>query len=698
MAELIEPSQSTGHAWDLLTPAGPLYGPSITRTVEECMKVDILEQLEDGRQRRIASFESKEGVAVCDNPVLWRNLMNATGGAITGARGKRFTPEDGDEYLRNLRFHFAGPYLFAGPPQEVPPDPTPVRKAPPSKTVSRDFSAATPRGATAISPGDETPTESPVERPATRPSMPATAPATRPAAAEPAPARAATGPAPSAIPGTAVRQHIPTAAEAAAARAASGVRATPAIGSKLSEGDRSLGIRTSGELAVRTSGDTGRLARESIRVPRPGEPASRPGEITTKLPPRSDSASGMTASGQGGGSVGSSGGQVGGASGATGTASSGGSSGSAASRARDTRPGEASARTSGVQYREQVDPEGIDRAMQERLYSSVYRLLNAVRILSLGVLIEETESLLSMLSDMAQLDLMALNKVVEAQEAHQELRFLLTTRGNYSKAWEKLGRYTHQFLEVIGRGELDEAMRPLIFLRDGALGMVELRQEWRVSHGLNISPNFPPYGTSPAELQDAWQDVGLPAFRRRGLSASLIDEIFRQSVEPMRSGIGYFQRADFGNAENALKSALRFDPGNLEARLVLGDILRRLDRYDEAAAELDRVIELETLNLRAGGSGLPRSSTFLHLSRARTSLGRALLGTGMLLPAIEQLERGLEALDQHGRRYPDDVLEQAVRTRVKQERQAIHRVLEPLYRAQGDLEKADHHRHMLSLP
>lgn len=633
------------------------------------MKVEILEQLEDGRQRRIASFESREGIAVCDNPVLWRNLVNATGGAITGARGKRYTPEDGDEYLRNLRFHFQGPYLFAGPPTEVPVDPTPTRKLPPSKAVTREFGGATPRSAAPLGIGEEPPAPAQTRTAAAAPGRAPSGPApVAPAAPPSAPAR--TAPPPPA------RGAIPTAAEAAAARAGSGVRATPAQGSpRIADSGQGTGQGSSQGSSqgsgVRTTGEKGILTRESIRV-------SRAGEITAKMTPQG----GAGSAAQGSAATASS--QHPGPHASAGTSATG----SAPPRARESSPG----------YRPRVDSDGIDRAMQERLYSSVYRLLNAVRVLALGVLIEETESLLSMLSDMAQLDLTALNKVVEAQEAHQELRFLLTTRGNYSKAWEKLGRFTHQFLEVIGRGELDEAMRPLIFLRDGALGMMELRQEWRISHGLNISPNFPPYGTSPSELQEAWLEVGLPAFRRRGLSASLIDEIFRQSVEPMRTGVAAFQQADFGNAETSLKAALRFDPGNLEARLVLGDILRRLDRYDEAAAELDRVIELEMLNLRAGGSGMPRSSTFLHLSRARTSLGRSLLGTGLLLAAIEQLERGLDALDQHGRRYPDDVLDQAVRSRVKQERQSIHRVLEPLYRAQGDLEKADHHRHMLSLP
>ena len=77
------------------------------------MRVEIRELREDGAERTVAVFRYDGQVVTCDNAVLWNHLVQATGGAIVGERGRRFTPHDGEEYLRNLRFQYRGPYLFA---------------------------------------------------------------------------------------------------------------------------------------------------------------------------------------------------------------------------------------------------------------------------------------------------------------------------------------------------------------------------------------------------------------------------------------------------------------------------------------------------------------------------------------------------------------------------------------------------------
>jgi hypothetical protein len=77
------------------------------------MHVEIRELQENGRERTVAVFRYDGQVVTCDNAVLWNHLVQATGGAIVGTRGRRFTPHDGEDYLRNLRFQYRGPYLFA---------------------------------------------------------------------------------------------------------------------------------------------------------------------------------------------------------------------------------------------------------------------------------------------------------------------------------------------------------------------------------------------------------------------------------------------------------------------------------------------------------------------------------------------------------------------------------------------------------
>lgn len=607
------------------------------------MKVEILEQLEDGSQHRIATFEWQEGSVTCDNPVLWRNLVNATGGTITGARGKRFTPEDGLEYLRSLKFHFAGPYLFAGPLLESSADPVPARKIPPSQAVTQGFSAVTPR-ANPASPA--LPSGAGVGGGAGAASStvrPGPTPAARPAAS-PAPSSAGDA-------GSAALRGVP-------GRSSSPVRTTGGEGGILTGSDlRNNRQASSGDGAESEASRRNKLPAgvrpDTVRTtPAPLTPAevARSREITKPM---------------------------------------------REGREREGREREGS--ESPGRSRSSRE-EGFSRDLQERLYGSVFRLVNAVRSLSLPVLLEEAELLQQLLAQQIQIDLGALKRSFEVQEEHQELRFLLTARANYPKAWERLGRYTFQFLEVLEQGELAEALRPLTFLHDGATGLIELRNDWRHSHSLPPIPYPLPFGTSALEMQESWGEVGMPAFRVKGLSVSLIEDIFRKAAEPLRTGVAHFQQADLGSAEASIREALRHDPGNLEARLILGDILRRLDRYDDAHSELDRVIELEHLSLRAGGSGAPKSSNFLHLARARTCLGRVMLATGRMQGAMDQLERGLDALEQHGRRFPDDVIDAGVRARVKAERLGIHRLLEPLYRALGDMEKADHHRHLQHLP
>ncbi len=77
------------------------------------MRVEIRELKEDGAERTVAVFRYDGQVVTCDNAVLWNHLVQATGGVIVGDRGRRFTPHDGEDYLRNLRFQYRGPYLFA---------------------------------------------------------------------------------------------------------------------------------------------------------------------------------------------------------------------------------------------------------------------------------------------------------------------------------------------------------------------------------------------------------------------------------------------------------------------------------------------------------------------------------------------------------------------------------------------------------
>lgn len=98
------------------------------------MHVEIRERRADGGERTVATFRWDGAVVRCDNPVVWNHLIQATGGVVIGERGRKYTPKDGEDFLRNLRFQYRGPYLFtcevddvtgeiSAPPEEPPPEP-----------------------------------------------------------------------------------------------------------------------------------------------------------------------------------------------------------------------------------------------------------------------------------------------------------------------------------------------------------------------------------------------------------------------------------------------------------------------------------------------------------------------------------------------------------------------------------------------
>ncbi len=76
------------------------------------MHVEIRERRADGSERTVATFRWDGHVVRCDNPVVWNHLIQATGGVVVGERGRKYTPKDGLEFLRNLRFQYRGPHLF----------------------------------------------------------------------------------------------------------------------------------------------------------------------------------------------------------------------------------------------------------------------------------------------------------------------------------------------------------------------------------------------------------------------------------------------------------------------------------------------------------------------------------------------------------------------------------------------------------
>lgn len=115
--------------------------------------------------------------------------------------------------------------------------------------------------------------------------------------------------------------------------------------------------------------------------------------------------------------------------------------------------------------------------------------------------------------------------------------------------------------------------------------------------------------------------------------------------DPLAEGLEQLARGRYREAESALREALRLDPDSAEAHFYLGQVLNRLDRPAEAAAELETARDA---GLDRPGLHLSLGTTYFELDRhedARRELELAVArnpesGEALLLLGLTELERG----------------------------------------------------------
>jgi len=90
----------------------------------------------------------------------------------------------------------------------------------------------------------------------------------------------------------------------------------------------------------------------------------------------------------------------------------------------------------------------------------------------------------------------------------------------------------------------------------------------------------------------------------------------------------YRRKGLLSDTERELKEALRLDPKHQEARLALGVAYLQLSRWDDAAAEFQKLID---------------DPTFIRPTRALVNLGWAHYKSGKLEQAVTELKRALKA-------------------------------------------------------
>jgi tetratricopeptide (TPR) repeat protein len=587
------------------------------------MKVDILEQQEDGSRRRIASFTNQGGEVVCDNPTLWKHLMNSGGGVVIGARGKRYFPQDGDEYLRNLRYQFAGPYLFAELLEEE-------RKAPTPKPALEKLLAT---------------------------------------------------PAPDAIPSVRMERTGERAVEVPMPRAE--VVEAPRPGERRVEVRPQAGVEKGADRPARRNIDEMPPDRASSRPADKGLPRVQGREVERPRdnPPPVDRSALKPADRRP-------------------VEPAGPGVKSRLEQSERSVPGPADRTamrpTKAVPGRkaEPAQPEEDPRFPQEtreRMGGAAWRLLQAVRGLSPALAREEADGLLKLLSAVAQVDFPALKRSFETREEYLEMRFQTPSRLNYARVWERIQRSLRQFLHTLQEGDLPAALWPLFLLREGLAAAPEHRTGFVNALLLPPQAGLSPCGTSPLELGQSWEKVALPAFRKEGFSVALFDKLIAGATGMLQKAAATFQAADFGTAENQLRVALLMDPAQLDARVLLGDLLRRLDRHDEALAELAGVIEQEYLTLKIGTSQSSSPESWQRIARTRGAAARLMLARGEIRGSLEQLELGIDAFEQLSRRIPIEQLPEPERGQARRELAGLHQLAHLLAGALGDAERAEFH-------
>ncbi len=487
------------------------------------MKVDIHEQLEDGSRRRIATFFLRGGEIQCDNPVLWKHLMNSNGGVIIGSRGKRYYPRDGIEYLRNLKYQFAGPYLHAGPVEEEEWD----------------------------------------------------------------------------------REEV----------------TDPMVGAGRAEPD------VSSLTTVKTAPQPTR-ERGGGRPRRTGTGRVRERVLFSELRSR------------GAGS-------------------------------RDSR---------------------LSREDLEAVCGGVYRAAAAFRGLAYDVARVEMDDLLATLTRLVGVDRAETARAFESREAYLELCYQPPSRQNYEKLWARASRYWDTFLEVLETGDLEQALWPLFMTWEAMRCLPQHRAGWLRANEFEPVAAARPAGTSLEEVVEAWQTHGVGAFRKRGLSRTLLAATSSRAGSRFEAAVAAFREAAFGRSEAEVRAALSIDPGFVEARLALGDILRRLDQAGAALVELQRTVELETLRARGDKAQARDPASLLRLARTRLCIGKTLLSEGRVRTALSHLNRSADAFERLVRLDEADTNDEAFARTVHEEKRVLHGLLERVYRDLGDVERADHHR------
>lgn len=280
-----------------------------------------------------------------------------------------------------------------------------------------------------------------------------------------------------------------------------------------------------------------------------------------------------------------------------------------------------------------------------RLDVSTLTLSHALRGLDRTAALGEARGLLDHLAQLVGGAPDRLRRAALQSEDYVTQASLQPSPVTYPKMWEKATRTFDEAAGALCQGDPTTALGQLAHL-EGLLALLgPHREPWAAAEGLGAPLVGRVEGTSVDTRRSAWLPWALEHLGAERPTPERLRQLHGAADDHAAAALRDLAEGAWGRAEQHLRRALLIDPAHGEARLVLGEVLRRLDRGEEARAEWSHLLESEPIRTRLSHGPTGRVTAHARLARTHLGLGRSLLGEARLGEARAQLIRASSHFD-----------------------------------------------------
>lgn len=326
----------------------------------------------------------------------------------------------------------------------------------------------------------------------------------------------------------------------------------------------------------------------------------------------------------------------------------------------------------------------ISEAQLRRLQVAALSIAHALRSLNAPAASEEVGRLIGVVSEVIGAPPEALLRRLEDHPELLSIRAAQHAGVAYPKLWDRMWRTWADALSAFEQGGASDAILPLAFMAEGLAALPRLRDAWAREGGFAESLSGRVEGTAAEHRQDPWIHQGVDLLAQRPLSAATLQSLADRAEPRVARALDAISQGAYGEAEGHLRRALRLDPAHGEARLMLGEVLRRTDRADEARLESCHLLEEEAVRARLSTGPAGRLRSQVRVARARLCLARCNLLEAQLHRALGDLRLGMEHLEWSLRHASPDILTEADRAHLQDEAHRAWVLLDRLSQQLGE--------------